>query len=70
MEKQKDYEFKGIEICRNCQGSGTVDPGKEWADAFLGRFSKRASGQCPVCEGSGRVVKTRNISIKITPFKE
>ena len=69
MEKQKDYEFTGIEICRNCQGSGTVNPGKEWVDAFLGRFRK-SGGQCPVCEGSGRIVKTRNISIKITPFKE
>lgn len=68
MEKQKDYEFTGIEICRNCQGSGTVDSGKEWVDVF-GRF-RNDGRRCPVCEGSGRIVKTRNISIRITPFKE
>ena len=68
MEKQKDYEFKGIEICRNCPGSGTVDPLKDWG-TFLNRF-KNPNVRCPICEGSGRVVKTRSISIKITPFKE
>ena len=58
MEKTRQYEFKKIEICRNCNGTG-----KEKTILGLLRNS------CPVCDGSGRVEKTTDITITVRPYK-
>lgn len=62
MEKVKEYEFENIEICRNCQGTGAVD-------SEGGLLIKRHPEKCPVCDGSGRIVKNKTVVIKINPFK-
>lgn len=62
MEKVKEYEFEGIEICRNCQGNGLVD-----SRYGFGRHA--VSEKCPVCNGTGRIVKHKTVVIKINPFE-
>ncbi len=57
MGKQRNYKCSKIEICRNCLGSGTVEA----------LFTTK---RCPVCEGSGRVDKTTEITITVEPHKE
>ena len=59
MSKTRNYKFDKIEICRNCLGMGMVE-------TILPFTAKR----CPVCEGSGRVSKTTEITITVNPFKE
>jgi DnaJ-class molecular chaperone len=62
MEKVREYEFEGIEICRNCKGTGAVDSEGNW-------LHKAVPEECPVCNGSGRIVKNKHIVIKINPFE-
>ncbi len=57
MGKVRKFTSERIEICRNCLGSGTVDA----------LFTTK---RCPVCEGSGRVDKTTEITITVEPHKE
>lgn len=57
MGKVRKFTSERIEICRNCLGSGTVEA----------LFTTK---RCPVCEGSGRVDKTTEITITIEPHKE
>ena len=57
MSKTRNYKFDKIEICRNCLGMGLLD----------GLFTAK---QCPVCEGSGRVDKTTEITITVGPHRE
>ena len=59
MSKTRNYKFDKIEICRNCLGTGVVDS--------LLPFTTK---QCPVCDGSGRVEKHTEITIKVEAFKE
>lgn len=47
------FEIKTVELCGNCHGTG-----------------KDSSGcKCHVCEGSGRVWKTRKGTVEIEPYK-
>ena len=57
MGKVRKFTSERIEICRNCLGSGKVE------ELFT---TKR----CPVCEGSGRVDKTTEITITVEPHRE
>ncbi len=57
MGKVRKFTSERIEICRNCLGSGTVEA----------LFTTK---RCPVCEGSGRVDKTTEITITVEPHKE
>lgn len=57
MEKMREYEFTKIEICRNCGGTGRER-------SVLGLIK----GECPVCDGSGRVRKTTEITVTVRPF--
>lgn len=61
MEKERQYEFEVIERCRNCRGSGH-------AVTRRGLFGSRF-GVCEVCGGSGRVLKSKRITIMIKPYK-
>ena len=58
MEKERQYQFTKIEICRNCGGTG-----KEKTIVSL------VNRRCPVCCGSGRVEKTTDITIKVKPYQ-
>ena len=58
MEKTRQFDFEKIEVCRNCGGTG-----KE--KTVLGLLRSR----CPVCEGSGRVKKTTEITITVRAFR-
>lgn len=54
------FKFVRVELCGNCHGSGTVEEGT----------FRRKSYTCPTCEGSGRVVKTREGIVTIEPYRE
>lgn len=58
MEKVRQYQFKKIEICRNCGGTG-----KEKSILSLLRNA------CPVCNGTGRVEKHTEINITVRAYK-
>ena len=49
-----------IEICRNCHGAGGTDE----------RSLFRSKGLCPVCNGTGRVLKTITIFIELRPYEQ
>lgn len=54
---------ENVELCRLCGGRGVVlNPD------FLG-FDFMVN-YCPICEGSGRVVRTKEIKDTVRPFKE
>lgn len=57
MSKVRTYDKETVEICRNCHGGGIVvdEAGREI--------------ECPVCDGSGMVIRQLDITITITPFK-
>lgn len=57
MEKERQYQFTKIEICRNCGGTGREK-------TIIGLLRNA----CTVCGGSGRVEKTTDISITVRPF--
>lgn len=58
MNKVREVKRGSVEICRNCQGSGTV----------VGNAGGDSVQQCPVCLGSGRVKRMLNITITIVPY--
>jgi DnaJ-class molecular chaperone len=58
MQKVREYHKNTIEICRNCGGTGRDR-------SVLGLIKS----ECPVCDGSGRVEKTTDITITVRPFK-
>ena len=77
MEKERQYQFTKIEICRNCGGTGKVEEEEEKKMGLMGRMGLRlprpagtpsGRGTCPVCDGSGRVSKTTEITITVRPF--
>lgn len=69
MEKERQYQFEKIEICRNCGGMGRVEPEREWRlKRILGLPKGVASGECEVCGGTGRVKKRTEITITVRPF--
>jgi DnaJ-class molecular chaperone len=49
----KHYEVKSTDYCRNCVGEGLING--EQRDT------------CPVCEGWGKVVITKDIRVSIAP---
>lgn len=64
MRKERRYKKTLIQVCRNCQGSGTVA-----ADPATSADPKKQI-TCPVCEGSGRVNKLLDIDITIEPYRD
>ncbi len=56
-ENAKVYDFgEAIEVCLNCGGTGA-------------NFTDSMEDTCPVCNGTGRVVKTKTVIIDIKPYK-
>lgn len=63
----KVYEFDPlVEICGNCCGSGKINITKLPADSLQLSI---CGDTCPVCFGSGRVVKEKTVIIDIKPYK-
>lgn len=58
--KNRTFDYTKIEICRNCHGAGFV----------VGGYNAQVAPVCPVCKGSGRVMKHVNGSITITACSE
>lgn len=50
---KQDFEYKNVELCGNCHGTG-VDENKH---------------KCPVCDGTGRIYKTRKGTVTVEPYK-
>ena len=66
-ETAKVYDFnEAIEVCLNCGGTGEIDKTKPLADNILYRLHENT---CPVCEGSGRIIKKKIVIIDVKPFK-
>jgi hypothetical protein len=49
-----------IDVCRNCGGTGLTSEASLFRDK---------GGTCPVCEGSGRVVKKKSVTLVIEPYE-
>lgn len=62
--KERHFDKKTVEICRNCQGTGRVIP----TPCAGPNPGEQIPIVCPVCRGSGRVKKTKNIKITIEPY--
>ena len=61
MKKERKYKYDNIEICRNCGGTGIAD-----LNLITGITSQ---GYCPVCEGSGRVTVTRDVTVTVESYQ-
>lgn len=59
------YQHPVIEICRDCKGEGQRDFYHEYDVLMMHPEFKR----CPTCEGSGRVVVSKNIEVTVVAFK-
>lgn len=76
MEKERQYKFDKIEVCRNCGGTGTVErlmlanpSGSVLLKMFKEKSEFTKTETCPVCDGSGRVEKHTEINITIKPYE-
>ena len=59
--KTKNFSVEGIEICRNCKGTGVEEkPTGEKATI---------ESLCHVCNGSGRVKILRQGTVTVEPYK-
>lgn len=65
MKKVRQYNHENIEICRNCGGTGMAEK-----EGLLSVFNGECVGVCPVCEGSGRVTVTRDVTVTVESFQE
>lgn len=67
--KTRQHHTDRIEICRNCLGKGIVNPDKD-KTGLIRRLVGCPDRQlpCPVCNGSGRVKKTTDITITVEAF--
>lgn len=78
MRKERSYDFKKVDVCRNCQGKGMVPevtfeplPAYSRGQAILRTCSPTEMDvRCEVCEGSGRVWKTTHVDIIIEPYMD
>lgn len=63
----KVYEFdEVIEVCLNCYGTGETDSSKPLGNNVLYRPHEST---CPVCHGSGRIIKKKTVIIDVKPFE-
>lgn len=51
---KKAFHLEYVELCGNCRGTG-IDELTGWT--------------CPICEGSGRVLKKREGVVTIEPYR-
>lgn len=58
--RQKVVKHEKIELCRNCHGEGVVE-----VDPITALSTPE---RCPVCQGSGLIKKTKDITITIEPY--
>lgn len=58
VQKQVPFIRKEIALCRNCGGVGMIEA-KQGEQMLL---------TCPVCQGSGRVVKEYKGTVSISPY--
>ena len=65
MIKKRQYSHENIEICRNCGGTGMAE-----SEGFPSVFSGECAGVCPVCDGSGRVTVTRDVTVTVESFNK
>lgn len=67
MKKVRQYNFEALEICRNCGGVGYVKPEQGVLERLLDCPDRRV--HCPVCEGSGRVKVSRDVTVTVESFR-
>lgn len=63
--EKRRYIHPHVEICRNCGGNGfnMVD-----SDPILMGKGEIVRRECEVCDGSGRVIVSREVTIKVLAF--
>lgn len=64
---KKRYQHPMIELCRICEGTGTISVFPKWD--LLNQTDPEVC-TCHLCEGSGRVQVSKQIIITINPFKQ
>lgn len=67
MKKVRQYKYDTIEICRNCGGVGHVKPEQGILSSLLDCQDR--TERCPVCEGSGRVTVTKDVTITVESYQ-
>lgn len=71
MRKERSYDFKKVDVCRNCHGRGRViehapaKPSLRFNPEQVDTFNEI---ECEVCEGTGRIVKTTHVDITIESY--
>ena len=64
MNKRKEFAYDKIELCRNCDGVGTVEIVRDY------KTFERASATetCPMCGGAGRILKRIEGTVEVSPY--
>lgn len=62
---KKEWEHTHIELCGICGGAGVVYAYEDY-DLLKLRTPKETT--CPCCNGTGRVLKSKEIMVQVEPF--
>lgn len=67
---KKEFDYTRIEVCRICQGTGTVKAQITSCKSqdLQPRAETFTDTRCPVCLGSGMVKKTLKGTVTIEPY--
>lgn len=57
------YINRYVDVCRNCKGDGRVT-----AAAYTCADTPAEPCLCPLCGGTGRVIITKEITVRIEPY--
>lgn len=57
MKDDKKYSIISIEVCRACKGKG-----------WYVRKGETEKHTCQICEGTGKLRKEKEITVKLTPL--
>lgn len=61
MKKTRKFDYSRVEVCRECKGTGKK---------AVGDYSTfPVYGICPVCNGSGHVVRRAEGTVTVEPYK-
>lgn len=65
MNKRKEFAYDKIELCRNCGGAGTVETVRDYKTFEAGGRDPKT---CPICGGTGRILKRIEGTVEVSPY--